>query len=121
MATISPQAWKSHKLKRKCAHQFGAEVLAISEGLAAAEFARVMWQELTHADFDLRQPYQHAGEHAVISVTDPKGGYDHIVNPKSGMAEDRRSAIDAAIVRDSMKRPGVRLRWIEGFQQLPTL
>ena len=55
VSPISVLAWKSHKLKRKCAHQFAAETLAISEGLAMAEFMRIMYLEsqmtsLTYGD-----------------------------------------------------------------------
>ncbi|CAK0909173.1 unnamed protein product, partial [Prorocentrum cordatum] len=117
-ATISIQSWKSHKLKRKCAHQFGAETLAISEGMAMAELIRTMLLEIVDSEFDLMRPYLLAGRFPVISVTDSRGGYDHVTNPKAGLSEDKRAAIDVAIMRSAMQRPQVHLRWIEGTSQL---
>eukprot|EP00974_Lingulodinium_polyedra_P073689 7135052-Lingulodinium_polyedra.AAC.1 len=61
MAKISPVGWKSHKLKRKCAHQFAAEVLVVSEAMAAGEFMRAAWLELVERDFQLQRPYALAG------------------------------------------------------------
>ncbi|CAK0841699.1 unnamed protein product [Prorocentrum cordatum] len=107
-AIISIQSWKSHKLKRKCAHQFGAETLAISEGMAMGELMRTMLLEITDSEFDLMRPYMLASKFPVISVTDSRRGYDH----------DKRAAIDVAIVRAAMQRPEVHLRWIEGTSQL---
>ncbi|CAK0820984.1 unnamed protein product, partial [Prorocentrum cordatum] len=112
-AIISIQSWKSHKLKRKCAHQFGAETLAISEGMAMAEFIRTMLLEIMDSEFDLMRPYMLASKFPVIIVTD-----SHVTNPKTGLAEDKRAAIDGAIVRAAMQRPEVHLRWIEGTRHL---
>ncbi|CAK0848184.1 unnamed protein product, partial [Prorocentrum cordatum] len=95
-AIISIQSWKSRKLKRKCAHQFGAEALAISKGMAMAELIRTMLLEIVGPEFDLMRPCLLAG----------------------GLAEDKRAAIDVAIVRSAMQRPQVHLRWIEGASQL---
>ena len=45
----------------------------------------------------------------LISVTDSKGNYDH---------EDRRSAIDLAIIREDLSKPQMFLRWIDGKAQV---
>ena len=83
-----------------------------------AEFYRVMLSEIMCEDFQLTRPYAQAGRYQVISVTDSKGGFDHITNPRAGLAEDKRAAIDVAIVRAAMQRPEIFLRWIEGHSQL---
>ncbi|CAK0875279.1 unnamed protein product, partial [Prorocentrum cordatum] len=107
-AIISIQSWKSHKLKRKCAHQEWRK----------GELIRTMLLEIMDSEFDLMRPYMPASKFPVISVTDSRGGYDHVTNPKAGLAEDKRAAIDVAIVRATMQRPEVHLRWIEGTSQL---
>ena len=63
-------------MKRNCAQQFGAETSAIAEGISAAELMRTMLLDAQFPD---------------VRVTDSKGGCDHIMNPKTGLAEDRRS------------------------------
>eukprot|EP00974_Lingulodinium_polyedra_P014574 1411066-Lingulodinium_polyedra.AAC.1 len=86
--------------------------------MAAGEFMRVAWLELVEEGFELQRPYALAGRLPVATITDSKGGYDHLQNPMPGASSDLRSAIDVAIVRDALKRPGMELRWVEGTQQL---
>ena len=51
---MSPVAWKSRKFKPKCAHQFGADTVAVSDGMALAEMTRVMSLEALKPKVDLR-------------------------------------------------------------------
>ncbi|CAK0883540.1 unnamed protein product [Prorocentrum cordatum] len=83
-AAISIQSWKSHALKRKCAHQFGAETLAISEGMAMAEFMRTMLLEIVDLFFDLMRPYLLAGRIPVINASDSPRSCDRVARPKQG-------------------------------------
>ena len=54
----------------------------------------------------------------LISVTDPKGNYDHLHNETIDPGEDRRSAIDLAIIREDSSRPQMFLRWVDGKAQV---
>ena len=103
-APITMDSWKSHKFKRTCAHQFGAETLAMSEGMAIAELTRTMLLEIVDPKFDLTRPSLLAGRFHIVSATDSKGGYDHATNPKAGLADDKRAAIDVAIARSALQR-----------------
>ena len=49
-----------------------------------------------------------------ISVTDSKGNYDLSYNETIGPSEDRRSAIDQAIIREDLSRPQMFARWVDG-------
>ena len=49
-----------------------------------------------------------------ISVNDSKGNQDHPHNETVGSSEDRRSAIDLAIIREDLSRPQMFLRWVDG-------
>ena len=83
-----------------------------------AEFTAAMFLEIVDPEFDLMRPCLLAGRFPVTRVTDSKGGYDHVANPKAGLADDKRAAIDVAIVRSAMQRPQVHLKWVEGTSQL---
>ena len=48
----------------------------------------------------------------------PKGNYDHLHNETVGPSEDRRSAIDLAIIREDLSRPQMFLRWVDGKAQV---
>ena len=54
----------------------------------------------------------------LISVTDSKGNYDHSHNETIVPSEDRRSAIDLAIMREDLSRPHMFLRWVDGKAQV---
>ena len=54
----------------------------------------------------------------LISVTDSKGNYDHLHNETIAPSEDRRSAIDLAIIREDLSRPQMLLRWVDGKVQV---
>ena len=54
----------------------------------------------------------------LISVTDSKGSYDYLRSGTVSSIEDRRSAIDLAIIRENLSRPRMFLRWIDGKAQI---
>ena len=54
----------------------------------------------------------------LISVTDPQGNYDHSQNETVAPSEDRRGAIDLAIIREDLSRPQTFLRWVDGKAQV---
>ena len=54
----------------------------------------------------------------LISVTDAKGSDDYLRIGSVSPSEDRRSAIDLAIIRGNLSRPRMFLRWIDGKAQI---
>ena len=54
----------------------------------------------------------------LIFVTHSKGNYDHKHNETIGPSEDRRSAVDLAIIREDLSRPQMFLRWVDGIAQV---
>ena len=66
----------------------------------------------------LRERREQENVPPLISVTDSKGNYDHLRNETVGPSEDRRSAIDLAIIREDLSRPQMFLRWVDGKAQV---
>ena len=54
----------------------------------------------------------------LIPVTDSNGNYDQLHNETIGPSEDRRSAIDLAIIREDLSRPQMFLRYVDGKAQV---
>ena len=54
----------------------------------------------------------------LISVTDSKGNHDHLHNETVGPSEDRRGAIDLAIIREDLRKPQMFLRWVDEKAQV---
>ena len=47
-------------------------------------------------------------------VTDSKCLYDHLHNVSAGPSKDRRTALDIAILRESMQDSQAFIRWVDG-------
>eukprot|EP00435_Cladocopium_sp_Y103_P019970 s3134_g4.t2 len=126
----SPFAWKSYKLPRKVASTLAGEAQAYATAAAVSEWMSLMLSEAMHGCFDLRhsQQWQDAAAPAVlvnglklrdqiahvpiIGITDCKSLYDNLTSMSSvSKVEDKRIAIDLAIVKQSMLRCNLSIRW----------
>ena len=112
---VTPVSWRSHSLKRFVASACAAEVMGLSEVFAQGGWVRALWSEMVLG----LSPHEWRGREELtplISVTDSKGSYDHL---RSGTvsSEDKRSAIDLAIIRENLSRPRVFLRLIDDKAQ----
>ena len=54
----------------------------------------------------------------LVIVTDSKGSYDHLTKKTTGPGEDRRTALDIAVMRDDLARGDIALRWVGTKAQL---
>ena len=114
---VTPVSWRSHSVKRFVASASAAEVMGLSEAFAQGGQVRALWSGMVVVlgahEWRGRKEVTH-----LISVTDSKGNYDHLHNETIGPSEDRRSAIDLAIIRENLCRPRMLLRWIDGKAQV---
>lgn len=100
----TPVVWKSFKMPR-----------AASSTLAGGtvEWPSLMVSETLDGPFDPRQARQVLSHRQPILATDCKSLYDHMVSPSSPTAvEDRRTSIDIAILRESVKAMLAWIRWL---------
>ena len=96
----------------------GAEARAMSVALGFVEWATLFLQELIHGSFDLRGALAVLRERPPVCVTDCKSLYDHLLAVGSPTTlQDKRSAVDVLIVRESLKKTGRVIRWaLTGLQ-----
>ena len=123
----SPFAWKSFKLPRVVASTLAGEAQCFTTASAVAEWMSLLLAEANHGSFDLRTKEQ-VQSHAVgqvqlkcrddismvsiVGITDCKSLYDHVSSLSSvSKCEDKRVAIDLAILRQCMKNSGLQIRW----------
>jgi hypothetical protein len=72
----------------------------------------LMLAEALDGMFDLRDYAEVLLRRQPIVVTDCKSLYDHVTSTSTPAAlDDRRTAIDVAIIRQSMHRCGMQVRW----------
>ena len=114
---VTPVSWRSHSVKRVVASGSAAEAMGLSEGIAQGDWVRALWSEAV-LGLSLREWREQENVPPLISVTDSMGNYDHLHNETVGPSEDRRSAIDLAIIREDLSRPQMFLRWVDGKAQV---
>ena len=85
--------------------------------IAQGDWVRALWSEMV-LGLSLREWRERFEVPPLISVTDSKGTYDHLHNETIGPSEDRRSAIDLAIIREDLSRPQMFFRWFDGKAQV---
>ena len=114
-APVTPVSWRSHPVKRVVASASAAEATGLSEATAQGDWVRALWSEMV-LGLSLQEWRERKEVSPLISVTDSKGNHDHFHNETIGPSEDRRSAIDLAMIREDLSRPQVFLRWVDGME-----
>ena len=109
----SPFYWKSYRLHRVVQSTLGGEAQAFSRASAAAEWMSLLVSEARHGFFDLRQCHDRLQQVPMLGITDCKSLYDH-VNSLSSLSgvQDKRVCVDIAIIKQSMERAGLKVRWV---------
>ena len=111
VAPVTLVSWRSHRVKRVVASASAAEAMGLSEAIAQGDWVRALWSEMV-LGLSLREWRERKDVPPLISVTDSKGNCDHLHNETIGTSEDRRSAIDLAIIREDLTGPQMFLRWV---------
>ena len=127
---VSPVCWRSAKLKRRVPSTLAGEALALSQGMAQVEWMQVMLRSVLVGDVsgewaDQLSPYMIAMPSASplchrnpqVHVIDAKSVFD-VIQKEGGSSskQDRRTAIELAIVSEAMKRSQATIRWVPHFK-----
>jgi hypothetical protein len=108
----TPAVWKSYKLPRVVSSTLSGEAQACATATSTVEWVMLMLAEALDGMFDLRDYAEVLLRRQPIVVTDCKSLYDHVTSTSTPAAlDDRRTAIDVAIIRQSMHRCGMQVRW----------
>lgn len=123
----SPFAWKSFKLPRVVASTLAGEAQCFSMASAVAEWMSLLVSEAKHGRFDLRTRAQvnalglgttadecrdELPRSKIIGITDCKSLYDSVTSVSSvSKCEDKRVAIDLAILKQCAQSSGLEVRW----------
>ena len=86
-APVTLVSWRSHGVKRVVASASAAEAVGLSEAIAQGDWIRALWSEVVMA-LSLRGWREEENVPPLISVTDPKGNYDHLHNETVGPNEE---------------------------------
>ena len=75
--TFSILRWRSFKQDRQTHSTLGAELLALSRGLAETRWVRSMWCEATNAEYTIEEDHRWSVTVPITAVIDCKPVYDH--------------------------------------------
>lgn len=119
--------WKSGKIHRVVSSTLAAEAQALSKGLGELAWTVTVYAELTEPNFDLKDWAQEAKKRRLNALTkesvdaklkkglclvDAKSLFDHLVKETIGSTDDRRTAIEMQVIRQSLEETGTAVKWI---------
>ena len=108
----SPFAWKSYRMPRVVASTLAGEAQALSTACGTAEWVSLMLAEAQHGSIDLRTHAQLSDRVPIIGITDCKSLFDAVMSVSSpSKVDDKRVAIDLAIIRQAVERTQMSVRW----------
>ncbi|CAE7879526.1 GIP, partial [Symbiodinium microadriaticum] len=109
--------WRSYKQSRQTHSTLGAELLALSRGLAEVRWVRSMWAEALQQQYELRNDEHWSCKIPITAVIDCKPVFDHVGGPLLAV-KDKRVAIEMMLVKEDIARYNVSLRWMATKQMI---
>eukprot|EP00435_Cladocopium_sp_Y103_P063678 s612_g25.t1 len=105
-------AWKSYRLPRVVSSTLSGEAQAFATASGVCEWISLMVSEALDGVFSLEDAESVLLRRKPLGMSDCRSLYDHLVSlTNSGTVEDKRTAIDIAIIRQSISRTGLEPRW----------
>ncbi|CAE7233206.1 unnamed protein product [Symbiodinium natans] len=118
-------AWRSSKLKRKVFSSFGGEAQAMLQGINEVDWLQVMVRDAVIHDVQLRDWRNSLSPHMLVlrgecqlhgrqqqcSVTDAKSLFDCILKENPQGRQDRKAALELAIVVKDLQETRSFVRW----------
>jgi len=129
---VSVLSWRSSKLKRRVTSTMSGETLSLSQCLGELEWMQIFYRDLMFHDVEVRswsrslQPFiamvpdkwTLRGRQEQGSVTDAKSLYDAVYKKCPTSRQDRRNALELAVVIDVVEKTGSQIRWTP-HQRMP--
>ena len=109
-------AFHSGQTKRVCRSTLAAEASHLAEAVEAGDWITVLLEEALTGNVDLRNwPGLIEGRERV-DVTDAKSVFDYLQKDATSTSTDKRMAIEGALLRETCRKPGSHVKWIDGLQ-----
>ena len=105
-------SWKSYRLPRVVSSTLGGEAQAFATASGVCEWVSLMLAEALDGSFSLEDVEEVLRRRSPVGISDCRSLYDHLISLGSGgVIDDKRTAIDVAIIRQSIQRTGLEPRW----------
>ena len=108
----------SSQTKRVCRSTLAAEASHLSEAVEAGDWLAVLVDEALHGKQNLKDWDKVVEARRRVYITDSQSVYDYLHRDSTSTSSDKRMAIEGALLRETVRRPGADVRWIDGEQNL---
>lgn len=122
---VSLLSWRSSKLRRRVASTLAGEALAFNQAISELEWLQVLIRDIVCGDVELTDWTQSLTPFVAVLpdtcklkgtldqglITDAKSLYDTIQKESPSSRQDRRTAIEIAIILNSIKKADTIVRW----------
>ena len=129
---VSVLSWRSSKLKRRVTSTMASATMALSQCLGELEWHQVLYRDLVRGDVRtsnwrasvspfmvvLPEECELISRQEQCSITDAKSLYDAIYKQCPASRQDRRTALELAVIVDVMQKTGSHIRWTP-HQRMP--
>ena len=110
---VSVVGWKSYKLPRVVSSTLAGEAQCFASTSGIAEWCSLILAEALEGPFSLDRVDHMLSLRSPIGMTDCRSLYDHLITlGTGGTLDDKRVAIDIAVIRQSIARTKLEPRWI---------
>jgi hypothetical protein len=119
--------WRSGKMYRVLNSTLAAESQNLSKGLSELAWSVTVYKDLITEGFDLKEWQRALKDQRVMTlakddmdetlkqspcVVDAKSLFDHLVKETVGCTDDKRTAIEMQVIRQSMQETNAVIRWV---------
>ena len=111
-------AFNSSQTKRVCRSTLAAEASHLSESIECGDWIIVVLHEALHGSVDLRNWTEVIEKRRRIYITDARSVFDYLHKEACSTSSDKRMAIEGALLRETVRKEGADVRWIDGQQNM---
>lgn len=111
-------AFHSSQTKRVCRSTLAAEASHLAEAVEAGDWIIVLLEEALTGHVDLKNWTEIIERRSRVYVTDARSVFDYLQRDATSCSSDKRMAIEGALLRETVRRPGAQVRWIDGLQNI---
>ena len=108
----------SGQTKRVCRSTLAAEASHLAEAVEAGDWVTALLEEALNGNIDLRNWSSVIEKRQRVYVTDAKSVFDYLQKDATSTSSDKRMAIEGALLRETVRKPGSSVRWIDGMQNI---
>eukprot|EP00435_Cladocopium_sp_Y103_P033942 s1186_g8.t1 len=110
--------YHSGQTKRVCRSTLAAEASHLAEAVEAGDWITVLLEEALTGQLDLRNWSDLVERRQRVYVTDARSVYDYLQKDATSTSTDKRMAIEGALLRETCRKPGSHVKWIDGLQNI---